>query len=256
MAILGRKRRQGLSSRIGGWVWPSGGWRRASRYLTMRLSRIPGTLLLAGRRLLLGRIRVVPALSGAALRHGGADCARHPFECASPRPSARSSAIPGPSPSSGSALTNSARGSASVRRASISPTPGGAPSRPVSTGGSPRFLETAQPLLLAMTVGGAVLGRGRLGDVLHNAGAARARLSAASPQSNRARARKGCGSMSNRLRLGVNVDHVATVRNARGTAYPEPGAGGPAGPAKPARTASPRICARIAAISATRTCAG
>ena len=28
--------------------------------------------------------------------------------------------------------------------------------------------------------------------------------------------------MSNRLRLGVNVDHVATVRNARGTAYPDP----------------------------------
>ena len=28
--------------------------------------------------------------------------------------------------------------------------------------------------------------------------------------------------MTNRLRLGVNVDHVATVRNARGTAYPDP----------------------------------
>jgi len=25
-----------------------------------------------------------------------------------------------------------------------------------------------------------------------------------------------------RLRLGVNIDHVATVRNARGTAYPDP----------------------------------
>ena len=28
--------------------------------------------------------------------------------------------------------------------------------------------------------------------------------------------------MTNRPRLGVNVDHVATVRNARGTAYPDP----------------------------------
>ncbi len=43
MAILGRRRRRGLPSRIGGWVWPAGGWRRASRYLAMRLSRIPGT---------------------------------------------------------------------------------------------------------------------------------------------------------------------------------------------------------------------
>ena len=28
--------------------------------------------------------------------------------------------------------------------------------------------------------------------------------------------------MTNRLRLGVNVDHVATVRNARGVGYPDP----------------------------------
>ena len=28
--------------------------------------------------------------------------------------------------------------------------------------------------------------------------------------------------MSSRLRLGVNIDHVATVRNARGSAYPDP----------------------------------
>jgi len=28
--------------------------------------------------------------------------------------------------------------------------------------------------------------------------------------------------MKNRPRLGVNIDHVATVRNARGTAYPDP----------------------------------
>ncbi|MCO6384975.1 pyridoxine 5'-phosphate synthase [Oceanicola sp. 502str15] len=28
--------------------------------------------------------------------------------------------------------------------------------------------------------------------------------------------------MTNQLRLGVNIDHVATVRNARGSAYPDP----------------------------------
>jgi len=28
--------------------------------------------------------------------------------------------------------------------------------------------------------------------------------------------------MDGRLRLGVNIDHVATVRNARGTAFPDP----------------------------------
>ncbi len=28
--------------------------------------------------------------------------------------------------------------------------------------------------------------------------------------------------MTNRLRLGVNIDHVATVRNARGSGYPDP----------------------------------
>ena len=28
--------------------------------------------------------------------------------------------------------------------------------------------------------------------------------------------------MGERLRLGVNVDHVATVRNARGGAHPDP----------------------------------
>ena len=26
----------------------------------------------------------------------------------------------------------------------------------------------------------------------------------------------------NEIRLGVNIDHVATVRNARGTSYPDP----------------------------------
>ena len=28
--------------------------------------------------------------------------------------------------------------------------------------------------------------------------------------------------MSQRPRLGVNIDHVATIRNARGAAYPDP----------------------------------
>ncbi|MEO7814159.1 MAG: pyridoxine 5'-phosphate synthase, partial [Sphingomicrobium sp.] len=28
--------------------------------------------------------------------------------------------------------------------------------------------------------------------------------------------------MSKRLRLGVNIDHVATIRNARGGAHPDP----------------------------------
>ena len=36
-----------------------------------------------------------------------------------------------------------------------------------------------------------------------------------------------------RLRLGVNIDHVATVRNARGSPYPDPlrAAGSPRRPA-------------------------
>lgn len=28
--------------------------------------------------------------------------------------------------------------------------------------------------------------------------------------------------MAKRIRLGVNIDHVATIRNARGAAYPDP----------------------------------
>jgi len=28
--------------------------------------------------------------------------------------------------------------------------------------------------------------------------------------------------MTTRVRLGVNIDHVATLRNARGTPYPDP----------------------------------
>src|SRR5271167_3769459 len=32
----------------------------------------------------------------------------------------------------------------------------------------------------------------------------------------------GLGGASRRLRLGVNIDHVATIRNARGEGYPDP----------------------------------
>ena len=57
------------------------------------------------------------------------------------------------------------------------------------------------------------------------------------------------------LRLGVNVDHVATVRNARGGAFPIPCARR-SSPSRPAPTGSPPICARTAATSTTTTCAG
>lgn len=56
------------------------------------------------------------------------------------------------------------------------------------------------------------------------------------------------------LLLGVNIDHVATVRNARGTHYPDPVQAAyvseQAGP-----MASLSICVRIAVISPTATCA-
>ena len=57
---------------------------------------------------------------------------------------------------------------------------------------------------------------------------------------------------SQSLRLGVNIDHVATIRNARGGRHPDPvrAAGSRS---RPAPTASPPICARIAAISPTTT---
>ena len=54
------------------------------------------------------------------------------------------------------------------------------------------------------------------------------------------------------LRLGVNIDHVATVRNARGGRHPDPVAP-PVSRSRPAPTASPCICARTAATSATTT---
>ena len=41
--ILGRRNPLGLLRRLRGWVWPDLGWRRAGRYLAMRLKRMPGT---------------------------------------------------------------------------------------------------------------------------------------------------------------------------------------------------------------------
>ena len=55
------------------------------------------------------------------------------------------------------------------------------------------------------------------------------------------------------LRLGVNIDHVATVRNARGERYPDPVARRRDGAWPPAPTASPPTCARTAATSPTPT---
>ena len=50
-----------------------------------------------------------------------------------------------------------------------------------------------------------------------------------------------------KLRLGVNIDHVATVRNARGGDTPDPVRA--AGlPKRPGPTASPRICAKTGGI--------
>ena len=49
------------------------------------------------------------------------------------------------------------------------------------------------------------------------------------------------------LLLGVNIDHIATLRNARGTAYPDPFRQRSL-PSRPAPTASPCICAKTVAI--------
>lgn len=55
------------------------------------------------------------------------------------------------------------------------------------------------------------------------------------------------------LLLGVNIDHIATLRNARGTNYPDPVQAAfiaeQAGP-----MASPFTCVKIAVISPTATC--
>ena len=56
-------------------------------------------------------------------------------------------------------------------------------------------------------------------------------------------------------RLGVNIDHVATVRQARGGAEPDPVCAAVAGRAAAAPTASPSTCARTAGTSRTATCA-
>ena len=58
------------------------------------------------------------------------------------------------------------------------------------------------------------------------------------------------------LKLGVNIDHVATLREARyrGRGLGEPDPSRPRGFAKPpARTASPRICAKTGGTSRTAT---
>jgi hypothetical protein len=52
-----------------------------------------------------------------------------------------------------------------------------------------------------------------------------------------------------KLRLGVNIDHVATVRNARGSAYGPTRCAPPFWPRPRAPTASPPTCAKTAAIS-------
>jgi len=55
------------------------------------------------------------------------------------------------------------------------------------------------------------------------------------------------------LLLGVNIDHIATLRNARGTAYPDPVQA--AFIVEQARTVLPYICVKTVAISPTVTCA-
>lgn len=41
--VFGSRRRLTLGERVRGWVWPYIGWRRAARYLLMRVQRMPGT---------------------------------------------------------------------------------------------------------------------------------------------------------------------------------------------------------------------
>ncbi len=59
-----------------------------------------------------------------------------------------------------------------------------------------------------------------------------------------------------RVRLGVNIDHVATIRNARGGDHPDPVARGASLRSRRGPTASPRTCARTGATSATTTSSG
>ncbi len=55
------------------------------------------------------------------------------------------------------------------------------------------------------------------------------------------------------LLLGVNIDHIATLRNARGTAYPDPVQAAFIAEQLAAPMA-PFICAKTAATSLTVTC--
>ncbi len=41
--LLGRRNPESLAQRLRGWLWPRAGWRRAGRYLLLRLTRAPGT---------------------------------------------------------------------------------------------------------------------------------------------------------------------------------------------------------------------
>jgi uncharacterized protein (DUF2062 family) len=41
--VFGSRRRLTLAERMRGWLWPYIGWRRAGRYLLMRVQRMPGT---------------------------------------------------------------------------------------------------------------------------------------------------------------------------------------------------------------------
>jgi uncharacterized protein (DUF2062 family) len=41
--LLGRRNPESLAQRLRGWLWPRAGWRRAGRYLLLRLTHAPGT---------------------------------------------------------------------------------------------------------------------------------------------------------------------------------------------------------------------
>ncbi len=55
------------------------------------------------------------------------------------------------------------------------------------------------------------------------------------------------------LLLGVNIDHIATLRNARGTAYPDPFRRR-LSPSRLGRTALPSTCVKTVATSPIATC--
>jgi uncharacterized protein (DUF2062 family) len=41
--LLGRRNPESLAQRLRSWLWPRAGWRRAGRYLLLRLTHAPGT---------------------------------------------------------------------------------------------------------------------------------------------------------------------------------------------------------------------